>query len=71
MIEGGSKPSLMGGLAPQAVDIKIREAIGLCWFMLPEEQRSWDQVEKEISRIVKRALDNYRDDLSTLNKFIG
>ena len=47
---------------PQQVDRQIRQAIQFCWLMLPPEKKNVDEVEKEIRRIVDRALRDLRED---------
>jgi len=47
---------------PHAVDQVIRQAISLCWLGLPPEQQSVEEVEKQIRRIVDRALRDLRED---------
>lgn len=47
---------------PGHVDQAIRGAIQACWMALPKERRNVDEVEKEIRRIVERALANLRED---------
>jgi hypothetical protein len=49
-------------LGPQAVDHQIRQAISLCWAMLPKERRTVEAVEAEIHRLVDRALANLKED---------
>ena len=49
---------------PFAVDSSIRNAIGTCWRMLPEADRSPDRVEAEVLRIVRRALDDFKADVA-------
>ena len=47
---------------PTAVDSCIRQAISLCWMCLPEEKRTMDEVERQLHRILDRAIQNARDD---------
>lgn len=49
-------------MGPQAVDEAVRRAIQMCWMMLPQGQKTMDTVEKEIRRLVDRALANMRED---------
>jgi hypothetical protein len=48
--------------SPQQVDQQIRQAIQFCWMALPPEQQNVDEVEKQIRRIVERALRDLRED---------
>jgi hypothetical protein len=47
---------------PQQVDQAIRQAIQLCWMILPPRQQNVEEVEKQIRRIVDRALRDLRED---------
>ncbi|MGD0898053.1 MAG: Clp protease N-terminal domain-containing protein [Thermoguttaceae bacterium] len=49
-------------LGPHAVDRMIRQAIAMCWMVLPDERRSLATVESEIRRVVDRALANLKED---------
>jgi hypothetical protein len=49
-------------MGPQAIDQTIRQAISMCWMMLPEGNKSIDAVETEIRRLADRALKDLRDD---------
>ncbi len=59
LASGTSMRDMMG---PLMVDQAIRQAIQHCWMMLLEEERSADKVEEEITRIVRRALKDLRED---------
>lgn len=49
-------------MAASGIDASIRQAINMCWTALPKERRSADEVEKEIRRIVDRAIRDLRED---------
>ena len=51
-----------GFIGPHVIDAEIRQAITLCWMLLPESDRSVERVKSEIRRIVERALDNLDED---------
>ena len=51
-------------MAPH-VDQMIRQAIGSCWMVLPEDRQNVDEVEKEIRRLVDRALRDFREDVTS------
>lgn len=59
-------PSAMEGMeglfGPGHVDQSIRQAIQVCWMALPKEKRSVEEVERQIRRLVERALKDQRDD---------
>ena len=47
---------------PNQVDEQIRQAIHVCWMLLPADKRNPDEVERQMRRIVDRALKDFRDD---------
>ena len=53
---------LQGMFGPQQVDQEIRQAIQVCWMALPPERQNVDEVEREIRRLVDRALRDLRED---------
>ena len=67
MMVSGSQRNVMG---PMMVDNSLRGAIMHCWMMLPEDQRSPENVEKEMMRLLKRALKDLREDASSFG-FVG
>ena len=52
----------LGLLGPHIVDHLIRQAISMCWMMLPSKKKSTAAVESEIRRLVERALTDLKDD---------
>ncbi|MBN1589513.1 MAG: hypothetical protein JW888_08365 [Pirellulales bacterium] len=48
--------------SPAHIDQTVRQAIQFCWMMLPREKRNIDEIERQIRRIVDRALKDLRDD---------
>lgn len=49
-------------LGPTQIDQQIRQAIHFCWMGLPKEKRNVDELERQIRRLVDRALRDVRDD---------
>ena len=49
-------------LGPHHVDQQIRQAISMCWMILPDPKRTPDAVATEIRRIVERALKDLAED---------
>ena len=47
---------------PSQVDTLIRQAIQFCWTALPKEKRNLEEVERQIRRMVDRALRDWRED---------
>ena len=49
---------------PSHVDDQIRRAIQFCWMGLPKDRRNVDEVERQIRRLVDRALRDVREDFN-------
>jgi len=62
MMLGSSRRDVMG---PMMVDHSLRQAIMHCWMMLPDDQRSSENVEREMTRLLKRALEDMREDAAS------
>ena len=62
--EGGGEDAKQFGamFGPGHVDQMVRTAIQACWMALPEERRNIDEVEREMRRLVERALTDLRED---------
>jgi hypothetical protein len=56
----GDKMRRMFG--PGQVDEQIRQAIHLCWMMLPDDRKTVAELEQQFRRIVERALKDLKDD---------
>jgi len=54
--------------SPSQIDHQIRQAIQFCWMALPKEKRNVDELERQIRRLVDRALRDLREDF---DEFIG
>lgn len=61
---------MMNMFGPAQIDHQIRQAIQLCWIGLPKPRQSVDEVEKQIRRIVDRALKDLREDLQAFGEAI-
>ncbi|MEQ8637302.1 hypothetical protein [Gimesia maris] len=48
--------------SPAQVDQSVRQALQMCWMMLPQDKRNVDELEQQFRRIVDPALENLRDD---------
>lgn len=53
---------------PSQIDHQIRQAIRFCWMGLPKERRNVDELERQILRLVDRALRDLREDF---DEFFG
>ena len=58
----GDDDRIAAMFGPGQVDQTIRQAIHFCWMSLPQKRRNAEEVEKEMRRIVDRALRDFRDD---------
>ena len=47
---------------PGQVDQLIRQALQCCWMALPKEKRNIDEVERQMKRLVDRAVRDLRED---------
>lgn len=47
---------------PGQVDQTVRQAIHFCWMALPKDRKNADELEKQVRRIVDRALRDFRED---------
>ena len=53
---------------PAQIDQQIRQAIQFCWGSLPKERRKVKELEKQIRRLVDRALKDFREDQKAFGK---
>lgn len=58
--EGTNRMREMFG--PGQVDQQFRQAVHMCWLMLPEDRKTVDELEKQVRRIMERAFKNMRED---------
>jgi hypothetical protein len=49
-------------IPPAAVDSGVRQALQVCWMLLPESSKNVAELEKEFRRVVDRALLEFRQD---------
>jgi hypothetical protein len=56
--------SMMG---PGQVDQMIRMAVQQCWMMLPVERRNVEEIERQLRRLLDRAISDLRDDLTAFD----
>jgi len=53
---------------PHQVDQFIRQAVQFCWMSLPKDRRKPKELEKQIHRLVARALKDFREDREAFGK---
>lgn len=57
-----SNDKMRSMFGPGHVDQGVRQAIQMCWMMLPEDGKTVDELERQFRRIVDRAIKDLRDD---------
>ena len=62
MSDEGACDRMRDMFGPCQIDHEVRQAIQFCWMGLPKEKRNVDEVERQIRRIVDRALRDLRED---------
>ena len=60
--EGDEERDMGQVIGPEHVDFTIRQAIQVCWMVLPKDRRNVQEVENQIRRLVDRALKDLRED---------
>ncbi|HEY8667029.1 MAG TPA: hypothetical protein VIL86_10205 [Tepidisphaeraceae bacterium] len=62
--EGGEDPAekMAEIFGPGQVDQMIRSGINSCWMALPKERKNIDELERQVRRMVDRALEDFRED---------
>ena len=53
---------------PGQVDQMVRQAVQFCWGNLPKERRTAEELEKQVRRLVDRALKDFREDREAFGK---
>ena len=53
---------------PSQVDHSVRQALQMCWMMLPKDKRNAGELERQFRRIVDRALRDMREDDQAFGK---
>jgi hypothetical protein len=56
--------SMMNMFGPHAADQLVRQCITQIWMLLPDGKKSVDLVEKELRRLVDRAIKDLKEDAS-------
>ena len=66
-VGGGDGEDMRDWMGPGQVDQALRHAIQFCWMALPKEKRTIEEVERQIRRLVDRAIENLREDASAFD----
>ncbi len=56
---GSEREKPFANLSSFQLDTQLRELIGLLWLILPEEQKTVENLRKEVVRLTNRALDDF------------
>jgi hypothetical protein len=67
--DAGERMAEMFG--PGQVDQMIRQGLQFCWMALPKDRKNADELEKQIRRIVDRALEDFREDQEQFSRTKG
>ena len=55
-------------LGPNDIDVMIRNALKMCWMILPAERRSFAEVDRLFRQMVDRAIRDFGDDAKTFSQ---
>lgn len=58
----GALDSMRDVFGPSQIDQQVRQAVHSCWMGLPKDKRNVDELERQIRRLVDRALRDVRED---------
>ena len=58
----GAADRMAAMFGPGQIDRTIRQAILFCWMSLPKDRKTPEELEKQIRRLVDRALRDYHED---------
>ena len=58
----GASERMADFFGPGQVDQTVRQAIHFCWMALPKDRKNVNELEKQVRRIVERALRDFRED---------
>jgi hypothetical protein len=47
---------------PAHLDQTVRQAVQLCWMVIPKERRNKEELETQFRRLVERALQDFAED---------
>jgi hypothetical protein len=47
---------------PAQLDQTVRQAVQLCWTVIPKERQTIEELQKQFRRVVERALEDFAED---------
>ena len=66
--EGDMAEQMSEFFGPEQIDQFIRQAVKVCWMALPKKRRTTKELEKQMQRLLKRALKDFREDRAAFGK---
>lgn len=68
--DGGDDPAekMADLFGPGQVDQMIRQGVHFCWMALPKERRTVEELERQVRRVVDRALRDFREDQAAFGR---
>ena len=66
--EGEAAERVADFFGPGQIDQSIRQAVPCCWMALPKERRTPEELEKQLRRLLERALKDFREDRAAFGK---
>jgi hypothetical protein len=64
----GAEERMAEFFGPGQIDHTIRQAIQFCWMGLAKERRNPEELEKQIRRLVDRALRDFHEDFEAFRR---
>jgi hypothetical protein len=49
---------------PAHLDQTVRQAVQLCWTVIPKDRRTIEELDRQFRRVVERALQDFAEDRS-------
>jgi hypothetical protein len=68
MLGGGEDQGGRAEIDPSVVDRQIRQAVMMCWLMLPDDKKNIPAVKAVILKIVERVFSDMAEDEQTFGK---
>ncbi len=66
--EGNMAEDMAEFFGPGQIDQFVRQAVNSCWMALPKKRRTVRELEKQMQRLLKRALKDFREDREAFGK---
>lgn len=66
--EGDPTGKVAAFFGPAHIDQLIRQAVQHCWMILPKDRRTPEELERQVRRMVDRAVKDFREDREAFGK---